>query len=55
MVLQSEQLGTVHAVAQARPALESFTGDAIVFYGDTHFISEDTLLAMAQARETMMW
>ena len=50
VVLQEEQLGTAHAVAQARPALEGFDGDAIVLYGDTPFISEETLNAMAAAR-----
>ena len=47
---QTEQLGTAHAVAQARPALEGFTGDAIVLYGDTPFISPDTIEQMVQAR-----
>ncbi|MCT4557441.1 MAG: bifunctional UDP-N-acetylglucosamine diphosphorylase/glucosamine-1-phosphate N-acetyltransferase GlmU [Pelagimonas sp.] len=50
VVLQTEQLGTGHAVAQARPALEGFRGDAIVLYGDTPFISQETLTAMAEAR-----
>ena len=49
---QSEQLGTAHAVAQAAPALAGHEGDAIVLYGDTPFISEDTLLRMAAARKT---
>ncbi|MDG1377855.1 MAG: bifunctional UDP-N-acetylglucosamine diphosphorylase/glucosamine-1-phosphate N-acetyltransferase GlmU [Yoonia sp.] len=49
-VLQAEQLGTAHAVAQARPALEDFDGDAIVLYGDTPFICAETLEAMAEAR-----
>jgi bifunctional UDP-N-acetylglucosamine pyrophosphorylase/glucosamine-1-phosphate N-acetyltransferase len=52
VVLQEEQLGTAHAVAQALPALDGFDGDAIVLYGDTPFISEETLLAMRAARET---
>lgn len=52
VVLQTEQLGTAHAVAQAHPALEGFDGDAIVLYGDTPFISEDTLRAMAEARKS---
>ncbi|MGH1413296.1 MAG: bifunctional UDP-N-acetylglucosamine diphosphorylase/glucosamine-1-phosphate N-acetyltransferase GlmU [Pelagimonas sp.] len=50
VVLQTEQLGTAHAVAQAKPALEGFDGDAIVLYGDTPFIREETLEAMAAAR-----
>ncbi|PRY80244.1 bifunctional UDP-N-acetylglucosamine pyrophosphorylase/glucosamine-1-phosphate N-acetyltransferase [Yoonia maritima] len=52
IVLQSEQLGTAHAVAQAREALSSFDGDAIVLYGDTPFISPETLAAMTAARLT---
>ncbi|MBL3608407.1 bifunctional UDP-N-acetylglucosamine diphosphorylase/glucosamine-1-phosphate N-acetyltransferase GlmU [Rhodovulum sulfidophilum] len=47
---QTERLGTGHAVAQARPALEGFSGDAIVLYGDTPFIRPGTLEAMAAAR-----
>lgn len=50
VVRQDEQLGTAHAVAQARAALDAFAGDAIVLYGDTPFISADTLTAMADAR-----
>ena len=49
---QTEQLGTAHAVAQARPALDGFTGDAIVLYGDTPFISPETIEQMVQARAT---
>ena len=33
-VRQSEQLGTAHAVLQARDALDGFDGDVIVLYGD---------------------
>ncbi|MGL4320468.1 MAG: NTP transferase domain-containing protein, partial [Paracoccaceae bacterium] len=50
IVLQSEQLGTAHAVAQALPALQDFQGDAFVLYGDTPFIRPETLQAMADAR-----
>ncbi|GAW36784.1 bifunctional protein GlmU [Roseovarius sp. A-2] len=50
VVLQEEQLGTAHAVAQAREALAGFTGDAIVLYGDTPFIRPETLQKMAAAR-----
>ena len=52
IALQTEQLGTAHAVAQAREALAGFDGDAIVLYGDTPFISPETLAAMAAARLT---
>ncbi|WP_432447896.1 bifunctional UDP-N-acetylglucosamine diphosphorylase/glucosamine-1-phosphate N-acetyltransferase GlmU [Aliiroseovarius marinus] len=47
---QTEQLGTAHAVAQARDALNGFDGDAIVLYGDTPFIRPETLEAMAAER-----
>jgi len=50
VVTQEEQLGTAHAVAQARDALSGFQGDAIVLYGDTPFIRPETLEAMASAR-----
>jgi bifunctional UDP-N-acetylglucosamine pyrophosphorylase / glucosamine-1-phosphate N-acetyltransferase len=47
IVLQSEQLGTGHAVRQALPELEGFEGKVIVLYGDTPFIGEETLAALA--------
>lgn len=47
---QPEQLGTAHAVAQARSALEGFSGDVVVLYGDTPFIRSETLAAMQEAR-----
>lgn len=47
---QTEQLGTAHAVAQAREALREHDGDALVLYGDTPFIQPQTLEAMATAR-----
>jgi bifunctional UDP-N-acetylglucosamine pyrophosphorylase/glucosamine-1-phosphate N-acetyltransferase len=50
IALQSEQLGTAHAVAQAAPALKGFEGDALVLYGDTPFIRAETLERMAAAR-----
>jgi len=45
-VRQEEQKGTGHAVQMAAPALEGFTGDVLVLYGDTPFVSPDTLKAM---------
>lgn len=48
---QTEQKGTGHAVLQAAPALEGFTGDAVVLYGDTPLIRAETLEAMGAARE----
>ena len=47
---QATQDGTGHAVAQAETALAGYEGDAIVLYGDTPFISEDTLHRMVAAR-----
>ena len=49
-VVQREQLGTGHAVLQAKAALDGFEGDAIVLYGDTPFIQPETLEAMVAAR-----
>ncbi|MGR3624197.1 bifunctional UDP-N-acetylglucosamine diphosphorylase/glucosamine-1-phosphate N-acetyltransferase GlmU [Pseudophaeobacter sp.] len=50
VVLQTEQLGTAHAVDQARDALKDFSGDVVVLYGDTPFVSADTLERMVAAR-----
>ncbi|MCC5956577.1 MAG: bifunctional UDP-N-acetylglucosamine diphosphorylase/glucosamine-1-phosphate N-acetyltransferase GlmU [Natronohydrobacter sp.] len=50
VVTQTEQLGTAHAVDQARAALEGAAGDVIVLYGDTPFIRPETLEAMLAAR-----
>jgi bifunctional UDP-N-acetylglucosamine pyrophosphorylase/glucosamine-1-phosphate N-acetyltransferase len=50
VVIQESQNGTGHAVQCARPALEGFSGDVIVLYGDTPFISPETLTRMAAAR-----
>jgi bifunctional UDP-N-acetylglucosamine pyrophosphorylase / glucosamine-1-phosphate N-acetyltransferase len=50
IALQAEQLGTGHAVLQAREALAGFQGDVIVLFGDTPFITVGTLEAMIAAR-----
>ncbi|WP_372885551.1 bifunctional UDP-N-acetylglucosamine diphosphorylase/glucosamine-1-phosphate N-acetyltransferase GlmU [Shimia sp.] len=50
VVRQEQQLGTAHAVDAARGALEDFDGDVIVLYGDTPFVSPETLQRMAEAR-----
>lgn len=49
-VSQDEQLGTGHAVAQAADALSDFDGNVIVLYGDTPFISTETMEDMLNAR-----
>ena len=51
VVLQTEQLGTAHAVDMARATLDGFTGDVVVLYGDTPFVSAQTLERMIQARQ----
>ncbi|MCG7572315.1 bifunctional UDP-N-acetylglucosamine diphosphorylase/glucosamine-1-phosphate N-acetyltransferase GlmU [Phaeobacter sp. CNT1-3] len=51
VVIQAEQLGTGHAVLQARDALKGFEGDVIVLYGDTPFIQPDTIARMVEARQ----
>ncbi|MBO9413852.1 MULTISPECIES: bifunctional UDP-N-acetylglucosamine diphosphorylase/glucosamine-1-phosphate N-acetyltransferase GlmU [unclassified Ruegeria] len=50
IAVQEEQLGTAHAVAQARAALEGFEGDVVVLYGDTPFLQPETLERMIEAR-----
>ncbi len=47
---QTRQRGTADAVRAALPALAGFAGDALVLYGDTPFISPDTLHRMRAAR-----
>jgi bifunctional UDP-N-acetylglucosamine pyrophosphorylase/glucosamine-1-phosphate N-acetyltransferase len=43
--IQSERLGTGHAVMQARPALEGFEGTIMVLTGDTPLLESSTLSA----------
>lgn len=49
VVLQHEQLGTGHATAMTRETLKDFDGLAIVLFGDTPFISSNTLQALVQS------
>ncbi len=42
-VLQEPQLGTGHAVAQARDVLGEFEGDVLVLYGDVPLLQLDTV------------
>ncbi len=46
--LQSEQLGTGHAVRQAEAALNGFSGDILVLYGDVPFIRAATMKMMLE-------
>ncbi|WP_425039576.1 bifunctional UDP-N-acetylglucosamine diphosphorylase/glucosamine-1-phosphate N-acetyltransferase GlmU [Primorskyibacter sp. S187A] len=50
VVLQNEQLGTAHAVDQARAQLKDAEGDVVVLYGDTPFIQPETIARMQEAR-----
>lgn len=45
-VLQEEQLGTGHAVLQAKEKLSNFKGTVMVLYGDAPLLTEETLRAM---------
>ena len=50
-VVQTERLGTAHAVRTARDALDGFNrGTVFILYGDTPLISTDTLRRMLEAR-----
>lgn len=44
--LQAEQLGTGHAVAQARDALAGFDGDVLILYGDVPLVETATMKRM---------
>ena len=46
MVVQERQLGTAHAVLQAKPNLEGFDGDILILYGDTPLIEAETMARM---------
>ncbi|MDR5651697.1 bifunctional UDP-N-acetylglucosamine diphosphorylase/glucosamine-1-phosphate N-acetyltransferase GlmU [Ruixingdingia sedimenti] len=50
IVVQAERLGTAHAVAQAAPLLRDAGGDVVVLYGDTPFLTADTLDRLVAAR-----
>ena len=49
-VVQAPQLGTAHAVAQARTALEGFEGDVFVLFADTPLIRRETIERLAERR-----
>ncbi len=46
IVVQERQLGTAHAVLQAREHLSGFDGDVIILYGDTPLIEPETMAHM---------
>lgn len=49
---QFEQLGTGHAVLAAKEALDGFSGDVVVLFGDTPFIRPETLQRMTEVRQS---
>ncbi|MCB2109243.1 MAG: NTP transferase domain-containing protein, partial [Rhodobacteraceae bacterium] len=48
--VQADRLGTGHAVLQAKPALADFSGDVLVAYGDTPFVTAATFQKMLDQR-----
>lgn len=42
-VVQEEQLGTGHAILQAKDVLKDYSGDIMVLYGDTPLLRQETL------------
>jgi bifunctional UDP-N-acetylglucosamine pyrophosphorylase/glucosamine-1-phosphate N-acetyltransferase len=50
--VQSEQLGTGHAVLQARAALPGPSDDVLVLYGDTPLLRSETARALVELRRS---
>src|SRR5512147_1608229 len=48
--LQKEQLGTAHAVLQARQALRGHQGPVLILTGDTPLLTAEALADVARAR-----
>ncbi|MFO7814537.1 MAG: bifunctional UDP-N-acetylglucosamine diphosphorylase/glucosamine-1-phosphate N-acetyltransferase GlmU [Halanaerobiales bacterium] len=49
--LQSEQLGTGHAVMQAREEIKNHDGDVLILYADIPLIKEETLVNMKSVHD----
>jgi len=49
VVVQAPQLGTAHAVLQAKDALAGFEGDVLILYADTPFVGAGTMRRMLDA------
>jgi bifunctional UDP-N-acetylglucosamine pyrophosphorylase/glucosamine-1-phosphate N-acetyltransferase len=47
--IQEKQLGTAHAVLSAREALDGFSGDVVILYGDTPLIRPRTISKILDA------
>ncbi len=50
--VQDEQLGTGHAVIQARGFLDGFDGNVAVLYGDMPMLTAETIRSVVDHRET---
>lgn len=48
VAVQAEQLGTGHAVAQAKAVLTGFAGDVLILYGDVPLVSAGTMRRMVE-------
>ena len=46
VAIQAEQLGTGHAVLQAKAALDGFDGDVLILYGDVPLVTAATMRRM---------
>jgi len=51
LVMQTQQLGTGHAVLCARPALKEFCGKVLILCGDAPLLKRDTLVSFMRAHE----
>ncbi len=49
IAVQAEQLGTGHAVLQAKDSLATFDGDVIILYGDVPLVGAETMARMLAA------
>lgn len=51
VAVQAEQLGTAHAVLQARQALAGFEGNVLILYGDVPLVPRETMARMIDRLE----
>ncbi|NIJ07166.1 bifunctional UDP-N-acetylglucosamine pyrophosphorylase/glucosamine-1-phosphate N-acetyltransferase [Sphingomonas vulcanisoli] len=51
VALQAEQLGTAHAVLQAKAALAGFDGNVLILYGDVPLVTRETMARMIDRLE----
>lgn len=52
IAVQEQQLGTAHAVLEAKEALAGFEGDLLILYGDTPLIEAETMARMLDRLKT---